>query len=254
MNDIVRIEFVEGEAVVSHEQLAEGLEIKAKNVRELLQKHHEDFEQFGQLPFQTETVKNTVGAVNNKKIYYLNEQQATLALTYFRNSDTVRAFKVALVKSFFKMRSQLQGTQNHTLDRAFDAIARSQEQMAQGFEVMAQSVKTLADGQREIVELVKQLQSNTPVRLEKSKGISDAQKERLVCVNPEFHDNPEEREMFTMNIASILKGYPAGLSQGVLLSKSDYPESTRTRRWLQDGIGAFWNMQIKPGRGYLYFL
>ena len=254
MHDIVRIEFVEGEAVVSHEQLAEGLKIKAKNVRELLQKHHSDFEQFGVLTFETDKpLEDSLGG-RPSKVYYLNEQQATLALTYFRNSDTVRAFKVALVKSFFKMRSQLQGGQSQTFDRAFEAIARSQEQMAQGFEAMSQSVKILADGQREIVELVKQLQSNTPVRLEKGKGINDRQKEMLVCVNPEFHDNPEERQMFTMNVVSILKVYPAGLSQGALLSKSDYPESTRTRRWLQDGVGAFWNMQIKPGRGYLYFL
>jgi len=253
MHEVVRIEFIEGEAVVSHEQLAEGLEIKAKNVRELLQKHSDDFEQFGQLSFQTDTVTNAVGAVNQKKIYYLNEQQATLALTYFRNSDTVRAFKIALVKSFYKMKSQLQQGDG-AMTQALHVMAESQRQMATGFETMAMSIKTLSDGQTQIIELVSQLQSNTPLRALPKTEISSAIKERLVCLNPESHDNPEEREMFTMNAIEILSAYGSGLTQSQLLDKSDYPTSTRTRRWLQDGIGVYWNMNVKPGRGYLYFL
>lgn len=37
----------------------------------------------------------------------LNEQQATLLVTYMRNSEIVRAFKLELVKQFFEMRAAL---------------------------------------------------------------------------------------------------------------------------------------------------
>ncbi len=42
-----------------------------------------------------------------KKSYILNEQQATLLITYLKNTETVRQFKLNLVKAFFEMREEL---------------------------------------------------------------------------------------------------------------------------------------------------
>jgi hypothetical protein len=42
-----------------------------------------------------------------KKLYYLNEQQATLLTTFMKNSDIVREFKYKLVNEFFKMREYI---------------------------------------------------------------------------------------------------------------------------------------------------
>lgn len=95
------------QAMVSHRVIAEHTENKSKNIKELIDKYQDDFEEFGQLLFQTESVKNSVGAVNQTKTYYLNEQQATLLMTYLKNSSVVRAFKVALVKEFYKMRDEV---------------------------------------------------------------------------------------------------------------------------------------------------
>lgn len=39
--------------------------------------------------------------------YILNEQQATLLITYLRNTKPVRAFKKELVKAFFEMRDEV---------------------------------------------------------------------------------------------------------------------------------------------------
>lgn len=257
MNEIVKLEFIEGEARVSHELIAKGMGVQPVNVRELVQKHIDDFEEFGRVSFENVPFE-TNGGMQNKKMYYLNEQQATLIVTYMRNSEQARAFKMALVRAFYAMKSQLEhgGGESSALARGFESIGKSMEVMANAQLQSAESISALAQGQSQIIELILQLQSNTPVRESEAtkKSISDAVKERLTCINPQFHDNPEEREMFTMNCVDILKKYPAGLSQGALLMKSDYPESTRTRRWLQDGIGAFWNMEIKPGRGYLYFI
>ena len=41
------------------------------------------------------------------KIYRLNEQQATLLITYLKNTGPVRKFKMNLVKAFFEMREEL---------------------------------------------------------------------------------------------------------------------------------------------------
>lgn len=41
------------------------------------------------------------------KIYRLNEQQATLLITYLKNTEPVRRFKMNLVKAFFEMREEL---------------------------------------------------------------------------------------------------------------------------------------------------
>jgi len=45
------------------------------------------------------------------RIALLNEQQATLVMTYQRNTEQVKAFKLALVKSFFIMAKELAGKQ-----------------------------------------------------------------------------------------------------------------------------------------------
>ena len=42
-----------------------------------------------------------------EKIYRLNEEQATLLMTYLKNTDTVRAFKKELVRQFYLIRREL---------------------------------------------------------------------------------------------------------------------------------------------------
>ena len=64
-----------------------------------------DFEEFGKVPFQTEALEGSVTG-QNIKTYYLNEQQATLLMTYLRNTPVVRMFKKALVREFFELRRE----------------------------------------------------------------------------------------------------------------------------------------------------
>ena len=65
-----------------------------------------DFEEFGAVHFKNETVINN-GTGNQPKTYFLNEQQTTLLMTYLKNTSLVRAFKIALVKEFYKLRQEL---------------------------------------------------------------------------------------------------------------------------------------------------
>ena len=54
-----------------------------------------------------EMTKINDGRGRPRKIYHLNEQQATLLITYLDNTKPVREFKVALVKAFFEMRDEV---------------------------------------------------------------------------------------------------------------------------------------------------
>jgi phage regulator Rha-like protein len=90
--------------VVSHRVIAENTGNEQRSIRLLIDSHLSDFEEFGQASFEMTTVKNSVGALNKEKTYLLNEQQATLLLTYLKNTKIVREFKKALVKEFYALK------------------------------------------------------------------------------------------------------------------------------------------------------
>jgi phage regulator Rha-like protein/ribosomal protein L7/L12 len=102
------VEMIDDEPRISHRTIAEQTNNKPKSILDLITKNENDFEEFGQLRFKIATVRNSVGAENQQKTYFLNEQQATLLMTYLRNSEIVRKFKIRLVKEFYKMRELLQ--------------------------------------------------------------------------------------------------------------------------------------------------
>ncbi len=54
-----------------------------------------------------QAVHKVEGLGRPEKHYILSEEQATLLITYLRNTDKVRAFKKELVRQFFKMRKEL---------------------------------------------------------------------------------------------------------------------------------------------------
>jgi phage regulator Rha-like protein len=85
----------------------EQLKNKMTQIKELITDNIDDFEEFGHLRIETESVKNSVGAVNQEKTYFLNEQQATLLLTFMRNTPKIKFFKKRIVKEFFEMRQLL---------------------------------------------------------------------------------------------------------------------------------------------------
>ena len=86
--------------VVSSETVAEGSGVQHKNVLELIDANRTDFEDFGRVAFETRTF-STAGGMQSRRVALLNEQQATLLMTYQRNTEQVRTFKRALVKAFF---------------------------------------------------------------------------------------------------------------------------------------------------------
>ena len=95
------------EPYTTHEIVAEHAEIEINSVRKLIDKHKEDLETFGVLSFEIHKPKKGSLGGRPRKIYRLNEQQATLLVTYLGNTRPVRNFKTNLVKAFFEMRDEL---------------------------------------------------------------------------------------------------------------------------------------------------
>ncbi|MBT0928608.1 Rha family transcriptional regulator [Streptococcus lutetiensis] len=95
------------EPYTTSEIIAECAELKQDTVQSLIRNHKDDLEVFGVYGFEIrKPSKGSLGG-RPRKIYHLNEQQATLLITYLDNTKPVREFKVALVKAFFEMRDEL---------------------------------------------------------------------------------------------------------------------------------------------------
>ncbi|MCF3500786.1 phage regulatory protein/antirepressor Ant [Stenotrophomonas maltophilia] len=82
--------------------ISNGTGTQHKNVLELVRTYHTDLEEFGRVAFETQPFA-TAGGIQTREVAQLNEQQATLLLTYMRNSPIVRSFKKSLVRAFFEM-------------------------------------------------------------------------------------------------------------------------------------------------------
>lgn len=113
MIDFPLVDVVNGQPLASSLVIARGMRAKHKNVLELIRKHAGSIEQFGPLAFETRVVKRPQGGGAPAEIAMLNEQQAALLISLMRNSDEVVAFKVRLIREFYRMRDALnQRTQN----------------------------------------------------------------------------------------------------------------------------------------------
>ena len=92
------------EPYTTSEIIAECADVQHHTITRLIRENKVDFEELGILGFKIHKL-DTRG--QPKKSYILNEQQATLLITYLKNTKTVRQFKLNLVKAFFEMREEL---------------------------------------------------------------------------------------------------------------------------------------------------
>ncbi|WP_296230440.1 Rha family transcriptional regulator [Pseudomonas sp. UBA4617] len=99
-NQIVTI--VDGEAVTTTGTIAHETGNEHASVIALVRKYQADFSEFGGVRFQIEPFE-TAGGMQSREIALMNEQQATLLLTYMRNTAIVREFKKRLVKEFWRL-------------------------------------------------------------------------------------------------------------------------------------------------------
>ncbi|MEI4339620.1 Rha family transcriptional regulator [Streptococcus suis] len=83
--------------------ISDNAEITHHAVKEQIRKHLAELEKFGKVAFKMTPLESG----QSKRDYILNEQQATLLITFLRNTAPVIAFKSALVRAFFEMRDEV---------------------------------------------------------------------------------------------------------------------------------------------------
>ncbi|EGD3122595.1 phage regulatory protein, partial [Campylobacter coli] len=92
--------------------------VDINSIQRLIRNYKQDLECFGELGFELQKIAKT-----NKKIYYLNEQQATLLLTYMKNSESVRNAKKVLVFAFYQMKEKLRSLEQEQEKARFKTLS-----------------------------------------------------------------------------------------------------------------------------------
>ena len=101
MNELVYLK--RNEAFTDSEVIAKVSGVTRDAVQKLIMKYESDFSDYGKLRFEIRPSENG----QNIKVYLLSEEQATLLLTYMKNTKKVREFKKELVRQFYMMRKLL---------------------------------------------------------------------------------------------------------------------------------------------------
>ncbi len=100
MDNIVSI--TDGRPVTTSLAIAEGVGNPHATVIRLIRDNIEDLRDFGPLGFEIHVVNRPQGGGAPTEYAVLNEQQATLLMTYMRNNEVVRNFKKRLVRAFYE--------------------------------------------------------------------------------------------------------------------------------------------------------
>jgi phage regulator Rha-like protein len=98
------VQEIDGELCVTTLVVASGTGNQHESVIRLVRENLADFEEFGRVRFEIGAL-GTAGGEQQAKWAALNEQQATLLMTYLRNNDAVRDFKKRLVREFYTLRN-----------------------------------------------------------------------------------------------------------------------------------------------------
>lgn len=107
MNELVYVHPNTKEPFTTSDIIAEITGNNYRSVQRIIEKQKRSLETFGGVRFEI-TPFMTKGGMQNKKIYHLNEPQATLLITFLKNTPVVVAFKTELVKQFYQMRLELE--------------------------------------------------------------------------------------------------------------------------------------------------
>ncbi|EOH1942677.1 Rha family transcriptional regulator [Campylobacter coli] len=116
MNDLVYS--LNGGLVTDQNKISTISKVDINSIQRLIRNYKQDLECFGELGFELQKIAKT-----NKKIYFLNEQQATLLLTYMKNSESVRNAKKVLVFAFYQMKEKLRSLEQEQEKARFKTLS-----------------------------------------------------------------------------------------------------------------------------------
>jgi len=152
---------IDGEARASTIVIAKGVEQQHASIIKLLRKHIQDFEAFGHVDFKSEVVNRRQGGGSLREYAMLNEHQASLLIAFMRNSPRVVAFKVALIREFFRMRDELQRREQGLWAQMQALIAKEVESKVRasfGSHLMLKRKREIPDFEAQFAELEDRIQ------------------------------------------------------------------------------------------------
>lgn len=94
---------IKEEPFTTSKVIAEHGKVNHDTVQRLIRTYTEDLKEFGKVGFDIRALESG----QSEKVYNLNEEQATLLITYMKNTLPVRRFKKTLVKQFYLMHKEL---------------------------------------------------------------------------------------------------------------------------------------------------
>ncbi|MBX2469151.1 Rha family transcriptional regulator [Campylobacter coli] len=121
MNDLI-VKY-NGALVTTQNKISKLTNNNEISIQKLIRTYKADLEEFGILEFENQLIINSKNVKNYKKIYYLNEQQATLLLTYMKNSESVRNAKKVLVFAFYQMKEKLRSLEQEQEKARFKSLS-----------------------------------------------------------------------------------------------------------------------------------
>lgn len=187
------------------EAIADGAGVAHDSVKRLIRDSTSDLEEFGLVGFEIRA-NSTVRGEREEKVWKLNEQQATLILTYLRNTEQVRAFKKALVKAFYEMAQALnrpRSLEERSLEILGELTTLVDQQRAE-LEAVAPKVQAYdtfidADGKYSVGTVAKML------GLSQNKLFTELRNHGVFIAKGHMHNTPYQQYMhhFTVKATTI---------------------------------------------------
>lgn len=153
---------VNGEPLASTDVIAQGMKAQHASTIKLVRRHADALAHFGEVRFEIRL--NRQGS--STEVAMLNEQQAALLISMMRNSPQVLAFKVSLVREFYRMRDALQQRTNNLWQQMHALIAQEVESKVRasfGSHLMLERKKEIPGFREQFARLENEIQPALPL-------------------------------------------------------------------------------------------
>ena len=205
MNELVCLK--RNNALTTSLIIAEGTGNQHESVVRILNKYPEDF---GSLEF-TDFKSGKRGRPT--KVYYLNEEQAMLLITYLDNNEIVRTFKKNLVHQFVKMREFIVSKQSaeYLEARAAGKLVRKEE--TDTIKKLVEYAKEQGSGHADMLYVTYTRLANKIVGINKRAEASTIQLSNLTFIERAIWLTIEEGMKLGMYYKEIYKSCKAKMEQ-----------------------------------------
>ena len=177
---------INGELKVSHIVIAENTDNKQKSIKDLIARNLSDFQEFGEVEV-IETKIQTAGGVQLQNTYWLNEQQYSLLMTFLRNNEVVKKFKINMVKAFFMMKEKLENPNIQELSGRVGGLTKSNNDLRRELDKYKKKAKRRFENlEDDVDELKSKTIYITNKNYDEKMDILFKQSEQLMNVKGEF--------------------------------------------------------------------